>query len=285
MAEVCPQVDEHRHVSHHVKRDRGERYGLDGRGVWVPIVGCPRPKGCKRDLHDAREEVQRRVNTHFAQARENFLQIGADTVERQRKGEHHKVARDGLNVLHREGADVVERDEWDGEHGEIEREGYEQEHNLRRAVRDGRYDALHVAFRLHFRKLGEHGGRDGDGQEGVGQRVPQTGVCEDRGAVDGKTIGGRIHDRHGRERDDHHEKRRPADGEGVAKRRVVKVDVGAQADAVSLERGKLDCHLHEDAERVADGDDVERGVGVYGRDRGVHEEGRDDDDVVRHRGD
>ena len=163
MPEVHPQVDEHRHVSHHVKRDRGECYGLDGCRIRVPVVGRPCPKGRKRDLYDAREEVQRRVNAHFAQAREYFLQIGADTVERQRKSEHHKGARDGLDVLHREGADVVERDERDGEHSEIEREGYEQEHNLRRAVRDGRYDALHVAFRLHFRKLGEHGGRDGDG--------------------------------------------------------------------------------------------------------------------------
>ena len=65
----------------------------------------------------------------------------------------------------------------------------------------------------------------------------------------------------------------------------MKVDAGAQADAVSLERGELNGHLHEDAERVADGDDEERGVGVYGRDRGIHEEGCDDDDVVRHRGD
>ena len=150
---------------------------------------------------------------------------------------------------------------------------------------DGRYDALHVAFRLHFRKLGEHGGRDGDGEEGVGQRVPQTGVCEYRGAVDGKAIGGRVHDRYGRERDDHYEERRPADGKGVAKCGVVKVDAGAQTDAVSLERGELNGHLHEDAERVADGDDEERGVGVYGRDRGIHEEGCDDDDVVRHRSD
>ena len=44
----------------------------------------------------------------------------------------------------------------------------------------------------------------------------------------------------------------------------MKVDAGAQADTVSPERGELNSHLDEDAERVADGDDGLADDGLVG---------------------
>ena len=56
-------------------------------------------------------------------------------------------------------------------------------------------------------------------------------------------------------------------------------------EAVTGKRGNLDRHLHENAQRVSNGDNVEREFGLIRCDGGIDDERRDDDDVVRHRRD
>ena len=82
-----------------------------------------------------------------------------------------------------------------------------------------------------------------------------------------------------------HHDRRHAERQRFAQRRVVQVDAPRpEADAVSRKRRQLHRHLHEDAQRGADGDGELGELGVFRRDEHVDEHDRDDDEVVRYGG-
>ena len=115
-------------------------------------------------------------------------------------------------------------------------------------------------------ELGEEGCRYGDGEERVGQRIPEASVDDHRRTVIGKAIGGSVHDRDGGEGADHDEECRCAKPERLTQGRIVQVDAPTETNAVALESGHLYEHLACNAQGIAYGDDVEGGIGMGGCD-------------------
>ena len=277
-ADPAAQIDEAGKVEHGVKHRLAQ-----GDGGHAEIRGPAERRGehgderyLERDGGDHHDGI----GAHRPHGGKRLLQVGVHPVEGKRERQGGEVERDLADVLLGEGANVVQRDQRLGEHDEKQREWNHEEKDLVRARGEPALETLQVAFRVHLRYLGEHGGGDGHGQKRIGKREPQAGIGDDRRPVFDDGIRCRVLHRHHDKPRAHDKHGGHADREGFFQGGIAQVHMEAQLDAVALEGGKLDGHLDEDAERVAYGDDQLRHVGIARRDEGVEHEGGRDDDVV-----
>ena len=137
-------------------------------------------------------------------------------------------------------------------------------------------------------ELGVEGGRDGDGEQGVGQRVPQARIGHHRGARLGLDVqSSRILDAGGYEGANRRGERGDAQGQGLAQIGVGEINVQARMHPVLFQRGDLARHLDEHAERRTHGEHSDADDLVDVEDLVKDEEcgeTRDDHDVIQHRG-
>ena len=278
---MTPQVREGDHVADHIGDDGRGRDGLQ-RHIQPLLVGPGRPQ---RDRHLGRhgDKVDDREDPHAPDGAEDLVQVGVHPVERQRHGHDSQIARDLPDGIGGERADMVQRHERCGEHHEVKRHGDHEKENLPRAVDDAGDDAASIPVGLHVRQLREQRRGHGHREERVREREPQPRVGDDRRAVVGEHVGGGVLGGHRGKRAHGDEHRRRAEAQRVGQRRVVPIDTRPQTDAHLLQGRNLEGHLHEDAERIANGDGEEGQILVGLGDDGIQDERGDDDEVVEHR--